>query len=914
MSSPQPQPQKPFILVDGSGYIFRAFFALKQTRAGGRNIDLSTSYGMPTGALHVFASMLMRLYLDERPERCAVIFDSEKPTFRNALDPNYKATRAERPPDLVPQFPWFEKIARAFHLPVLKLEGVEADDVIATIVRQARARGLECLVYGADKDLMPLVTDAAPRVRMIDTMRDITYDEARVKEKFGVPPDKVAAWLSLRGDSTDNIPGVSGVGEVTATRLLAEFGSIEGILANLDKLKGKLADTLRKPEELANLALSRKLVALKDDVELPMDVEGMQRKDWDARALAEIFRTLEFNRFLARLESTFVSDRERYLTITDDAALDAVVKAARAAGELAIDVELSAPDAPMTAAIIGVAIAVPNQPAVYVPIGHRYLGAPKQLDVATVVARLKALLEDPAIAKVANNFKQQWLVWRRHDVTLAGVRVDPMIASYLLDASQPSHGLDALAKQYLNHDLLTTADVMGKGRDARRLEEVDVPAATRYGAEHADVALAMGKLLRGRLEAAKLASLNDDVELPLSRVLAIMEMTGVRVDVPVLRALGDSLGEQCGRLEREIHDLAGFPVNVGSPKQLGELLFDKLGLGDSERGARRTKTGAYSTDYEALEELVDAHPIVAKILEHRELSKLKSTYLDALPPLVNPKTGRLHTSYQQATASTGRLASQNPNIQNIPIRTALGREIRRAFVADPGWTLVSCDYSQIELRVIAHLSGDPVLVAAFEGDIDVHAQTAAEVFDVPLNEVTSAQRQVAKAVNYGLGYGQSDFGLSRAIGVTREEARRYIDTYFARFSGVRDYMEGAISEARKSLLVTTLLGRRLPLPALGSRRWGERAAAERVARNAPIQGTAADILKLAMLRCQRLIEQSGMQARMLLTVHDELVFEVIAKDAEAFAKAARTEMETAYDLRVPLKVDVGISETWAGAH
>jgi DNA polymerase-1 len=907
--------EKPFILVDGSGYIFRAFFALKQTRAGGRNIDLSTSYGMPTGAIHVFASMLMRLYLDERPERCVVVFDSEKPTFRHALDPNYKATRRERPPDLIPQFPWFEKIARAFHLPVLKLEGVEADDVIATVVRQARARGLPCVIYGADKDLMPLVVDANPPVRMIDTMRDIDYDEARVKQKFGVPPRMVADWLSLRGDSTDNIPGVSGVGEVTATKLLQQYGSIDEIIAHAAELKGKLAETLRNPEELANLELSRKLVALKDDVELPVDVLELRREDWDARALAECFRALEFNRFLARLESTFVSDRSKYHAITALPALEAEITAAQAAHEFAVELELSAPESPMTAAIIGIALAVPNRPAAYIPVGHRYLGAPKQLELTSVIDRLKPLLEDPSIAKTVTNHKQQWLVWHRHGVDLTTVKIDPMIASYILDASQPSHGLDALSKQYLNHDVLTPADVIGKGRDARRFDEVDVQTATLYGAEHADVALAAGKLLRSRVEGAKLASLHDDVEIPLGRVLAIMEETGVKVDVGVLHGLGHDLGAMCTRLEREIHELAGKPVNVGSPKQLGELLFDTLGLGDTEgHVVRRTKTGAYSTDAEALEELVDRHPIVAKILEHRELSKLKSTYLDALPPMVNPKTGRLHTSYQQTTASTGRLASTNPNIQNIPIRTALGREIRRAFVAEPGWTLVSCDYSQIELRVIAHLSDDRVLVEAFSNDIDVHAQTAAEVFGVPLAEVTTEQRRVAKAVNYGLGYGQSDFGLSRAIGVTREEARKYIDTYFARFAGVREYMEHAIAEARKSLLVTTLLGRRLPLPALSSRRWGDRAAAERVARNAPIQGTAADLLKIAMLKCQKLVETGGMQARMLLTVHDELVFEVIAADAERFAAAARVEMETAYDLKVPLKVDVGISETWAGAH
>ena len=894
---------KPLLVVDGTGYIFRAYFGLKQARTGGRNIAMTTSTGLPTGALHVFSSMILRLYLDVRPERCVVVFDPAGPTFRNQLDPNYKANRSEPPDDLVPQFPWFERIVQAFQLPVLRIPGVEADDVIATLVRRARAAGEAVEIYSGDKDLMQLVTDEAPTVVMVDSLRDVRYDAARVEEKFGVPPSRVGDFLALRGDAVDNIPGVSGIGDVTAAKLLVEHGSIDGILAHAGEFTGRLAKTFADPVELANLALSRQLVTLMEDVPLPDAPDALRRRDWDVREVASIFRELEFNRFLARLEATFVSDPTRYLTLLELGEVEAYLGAARATGELAVELELSPGDAP-SAVLLGIALATPGRPAAYVPIGHRYLGAPVQLGAGVVTARLAEVLAVPGLVLHVADQKRLDLLAARHGVAAPRARCDVGLASFLLDPARGDHSLDAAAKEHLGHELAA--------RDKRSFEEREVAEGTRLAAERADVTLALGRLLRGRLENAGLTKLLDEVELPLARVLAGMELAGVRVDTKGLAELGERLGRAIEEIEKKIVALVGAEVNVASPKQLGELLYVRLGLRTARM--RKTRTGGYSTDAEQLEELLEAHPVVPLILEHRELAKLKGTYLDALPHYVRPKTSRLHTSYLQTGATTGRLASVNPNVQNIPIRSELGREIRRAFVAEPGCVLVSADYSQIELRVLAHLSGDRLLCEAFAAERDVHAQTAAEVFGVPLDSVTASQRRVAKAVNYGLGYGQGDFGLARTLDIPRDEARRYIENYFARFSGVREHMERVVAEAKQTLVVTTLLGRRLPIPGLDSDRQPVRAAAERLARNAPIQGSAADILKLAMLGCQRRIDEERLPARMILTVHDELVFEVPEAEASGFAAVAREVMELALPLSVPLRVDIGIARTWADAH
>ncbi len=915
------------LILDAHNYVFRAYFALKQGGAGGRSVDMSTSYGLPTGALYVYTSMLLRIYVDEKPDLVAVIFDSGGKTFRHEMDVEYKATRTEAPDELKPQFPFFDKLSRAFHVQTVHAQGVEADDAIATLTRRARDAGLDVVIYSGDKDLMQLIDDAG-HVSVVSRGRDgedRVFDAARVMEKFGVPPPQIPEWLALRGDTVDNIPGMAGIGDVTATQLLREFGSIDAILAAVDsgqpipkdKMKPAVLNKFRDPEQRANLERSRQLVALKFDVPevLAAKLDDFRRRDWDTGELVALFDELEFKSLIDRVEATFVTDPSKYRTITGAAELAELLAACRAAGEMAVATQTTDPDA-TRAALIGVAVVAPGVPAAYIPVAHRHLGAPAQLSEQAVLAALGPLLADAAFPKHIHNSKDEWLLFSRHGIELEGVRCDTALASYLLDSAHPEHELHQVAKNVLGHACIPLASVCGKGKEKKPLDEVDLVGATPYAAECADVTLKLGAVLRKRLDNAALAPFLDDLEQPLSRVLAIMQRHGVRVNSDVLRELGRRMGEDIDRLTAKIQQLAGYPVNPASPKQLGELLFDPDRLGLRSDRMRRTKTGAYSTDAEQLEELVDQHPIVAPIIEHRELFKLKTTYLDALPSLVNPRTGRLHTSYSQTAATTGRLASTNPNLQNIPIRTELGREIRRAFVAEPGWKLVSADYSQIELRVLAHLCGDPVLLDAFARDLDVHAQTAAEVFGVPLDQVSGEMRRVAKAVNYGLGYGQTDFGLSRALDIPREQARKYIDTYFHRFARVREYMEGVIAEARLAGTVKTILGRKLPIPGIKSSRAQDRGAAERFARNAPIQGSAAEILKKAMLRLQRLIDAGGPagSARMLLTVHDELVFEVPAGEAEAFAALARREMENAHDLAVPLKVDVGIADSWADAH
>jgi DNA polymerase-1 len=938
-----------FIVVDGSNYVFRAYFALRQARPGGRSVQLSTKDGMPTGALHVFSNMLTRLYLDEKPHLCCVVFDAETPTFRNALDPEYKANREAAPDDLIPQFPWFPRIVEAFHLPILKIHGVEADDVIATLVKQARGAGREVSIFSGDKDLMSLVDD---HVRVIDTMREITYDSARVVEKFGIPPALVEAFLSLRGDSSDNIPGVEGIGDKTAAKLLQEHGDIPAILAAADggAIKGKLGERLRDPVQRDNLARSQQLVKLKDDVELP-PLDSLVRGDWEVQKLVDVFTELEFTRLVQRINDedvrrggqgavAVVSETTTVVTpaivvsatasavvttplpvvraaagavtvIGDLGTLRQVVTAAAQAPHVAF-APLTAPARPGTLELVGLGLAWPDAPPAYLPLGHRYLGAPSQLAIDVALAELAPLV-DGAPARHVHDTKTFTLALQPHGVILGHVDVDTMLASYLLDATQPAHTLEVLARQHLARELPALDSLLGKGKDVRTAAGTDVAAAAELVGAQAAAILELGPILAARLANAGLAKLHDELERPLARILAEMERLGIHLDVPRLRALGSRIADDLGRLEQEIADDAGGErINLGSPKQLGELLFEKLGLRTDRM--RKTKTGGYSTDAEQLEELIDVHPVIKKIIAHRELSKLKGTYLDALPPLVDPATSRLHTSYLQAVATTGRLSSKAPNIQNIPVRSTLGLEIREAFRAEPGWLLVSADYSQIELRVIAHLSQDKTLLHAFHNGIDVHAQTAAEVFGIGLAEVTSHHRRVAKAVNYGLGYGQTDFGLSRALDIPRAEARLYIERYFARFDGVRSYMARAIAAAHETLVVQTLLGRRIAIPQLAARRFNERSAAERLARNAPIQGTAADILKLAMLRCQELVDGAGGCARMLLTVHDELVFEVRAERARAFAELARSAMEGAYPLTVPLAVDVGIAESWADAH
>lgn len=894
-------------ILDGHGYIFRAFYAVLNER-------LATTTGMPTGALFVYARMLVRLYLDEHPHRICVVFDAPGRGFRAELDDGYKATRRETPDDLKVQLPYFRPLTEAFRWPVLSVEGVEADDVIATLACRARERGWDVVIYSADKDLMQLVDD---HVTVIDAMRQITYDAARVTEKFGVPPAQVRDWLALVGDTSDNIPGVAGIGAKTAAKLLSDHGTIDGILAAVDAMKGKQKERFSDAEQLDRLRLSRELVTLRTELALPAELDDLVAGEWDSPRLMELFEELEFKALVDQLGAAGVARTAEPApapaapglpprAVADADELAAFVAAARAAGRVGLHVETDA-QRPVRADLVGLALALPggDAPAIYVPLGHRYLAVGPQLPRDVARELLGPLLADPAVAVYCHDAKSAVTSLARFGVELRGVACDTMLAAYLLDASTDAYEL---------HDVLGVAprhELTGKGKNARGFDAVAIEQATAWAGGVATAALALGERLARRLDDAGLGLLARDVEYPLAVLLSRVERAGVKIDLEFLRALSARISGDIAALEQRIHELAGGPINVGSPKQLAELLFNRLGLRSSRM--RKTKTG-YSTDHEVLDAMRDDHPIIAPILEHRELIKLKNTYIDALPPLVNPDTGRVHTSFRQAVAATGRLSSVDPNLQNIPIRTELGREIRRAFIADAGYALVSCDYSQIELRLMAHLSEDPVLVAAFRDGVDIHTQTAAEVFGIDRDAIGPAERRVAKAVNYGLMYGQGEFGLSRALDIPRQEAKHYIERYFARFTRVRDFLDEVIAEAKRTGMSTTVLGRRRPIPDLGSRNIRMRNAAERIARNTPLQGGAADILKLAMLRVQERLNSGAFDARMLLTVHDELLFEVRRDQASALGAEVGRIMESAYQLRVPLVVDVGIADNWADAH
>jgi len=910
-------------VLDGHGYVFRAHYGLMNASRGERReVRLSTSEGMPTGALYVFSRMLMRLHEDVRPERIAVVFDTGRKTFRAEIFPDYKAHRPPPPEDLEVQMPYFRPIVEGFRWPVLAVEGVEADDVIATLATRARARGWEVVIYSADKDLMQLVGEG---VSMIDALRDKTYDREAVIKKFGVPPEQVADYLALVGDTSDNVPGIPGVGPKTASTLLTTYGSIDRMIEeNPIVPRVKVKQPFGDPAMVEQVRLSRRLVELRRDVELPAELDDLRAGPWDTDKLGGLFRELEFQLLVDKLQSRppEVVDVEAApapevgATVSsivsevaaDAAAIAGVAEAARAAGRISVLVETDGARADR-AAVVGVAIGVPGR-AFYVPLGHRYIGAPPQLDDAAL-APLAAVLADPAVAKVCHDGKTAVRVLGERGLTLAGVVDDTMIAAFLLDATANAEPADKVVAAAAGATLPDRKEALGK---AKTFEELAVEAACAWAAPVAGAALVASAEQGRRLIRTGLDRLYREVELPVAEILLELERTGITIDGAHFRRLSEQVGGQLAKLEREVFDLVGEEINLGSPKQLGRLLFETLGL-TSDR-MKKKKTG-YSVDHEVLESMIDAHPAIKRILEHRELIKLKGTYLDALPPLVNPRTGRLHTTFNQVVAATGRISSQDPNLQNIPIRSEIGRDIRRGFVAAEGKVLVAADYSQIELRILAHLSGDPVLGAAFRDRVDVHTQTAAEVFGIAREEVGARERRVAKAVNYGLIYGQSDFGLARALDISRKEASEYSTRYFERFPTIRAFMEQVVAEARERGGARTLLGRWRPIPDLKSRSVMVRRAAERIAQNTPMQGAGADIIKLAMIATRRRIADDRLDAAMLLTVHDELVFEVAPERADALAAAVKDEMEhvtiDGKPLDVPLEVDVGIAASWADA-
>ena len=910
-------------IVDGHGYIFRAHYGLMNISRGERKeVRLSTQDGMPTGALYVFTRMLMRMEEDNVPERMVVVFDdkSGRKTFRAEMYPEYKATRKAPPEELTVQMEYFDKIVNEMGWPTMAIPGVEADDVIATLVRQARARDWEVVIYSADKDIMQMVGEG---VTMIDALHQKNYTRDEVIKKMGVAPEKIPDFLALVGDTSDNIPGIYGIGDKTAANLLDQYGTLQGLIdANPVVPRIKIKQPFGDPEQLARLKISRKLVELRHDVKLDKTLDELVVRGWDLEKLLARFKELEFGVLVDKVkmrmppsdDMVIVAAPEVAPLATVEAAPDtkivtratdiaALAKAAKAAKRLAILVELD-PERHERARMVAIAIQVPGQAPAYLPIGHRYIGAPAP-PVETDLAPLYAVMKDGKIAKVCHDSKTVIRAFADIGVEVAGIVEDTMLAAFALDPTAEAEPGEAVAQRLGGVMLPTRAAIAGR---AKSLEGVPVERAAPWVGAIVHALLPIAAELPKRLAASGLEALYRDIELPTARLLAQIERVGIHIDVAHFKKLGGEVAEKLYELERKIYALAGAEFNIGSPKQLGELLFEKLGL--ETKGVRRTKTG-WSTEAETLDQL--DHPIIAPIQEHREISKLKGTYLDALPPLVDPKTGRVHTTFNQVVAETGRISSQDPNLQNIPIRSELGRQIRKGFVAAPGHVLVAADYSQIELRILAHLSGDPLLSTAFREKIDVHTQTAAEVFGVAREDVTKEQRRVAKAVNYGLSYGQSDFGLARALDVSRTQATEYSRRYFQRFPTIHKFMDDIVTIARAQGGARTLLGRWRPIANLMSKSPQARHAAERVAQNTPMQGTGADIIKLAMIATAARIAKEKWPVRMLLTVHDELVFESPPKLAEEVGEALVKEMEQVYKLDVPLEVDVGIGDNWADA-
>jgi DNA polymerase I len=899
-------PAYPFILVDGSSYLFRAFHALP---------PLSTSRGEPTGAVVGVIHMLRRLREQFHPQYMAVVLDAPGPTFRDRIYPDYKAHRPPMPDDLRAQIEPLHSIIRALGLPLLCVPGVEADDVIGTLAVQAAREGLATLVATGDKDLAQLV---GRHITLIDTMTDRVLDPPGVAAKFGVPPERIVDYLTLVGDKVDNVPGVPGCGPKTAAKWLEQYGSLEALIARAGEIKGKAGESLRA--SLPILPRSRELVTIRLDVPLECTPRGLAPTPPDTTALRQWYQRLEATRLLASLNEAAAEAPEQaqptaagpqYQVILDQQALDAWLARLAAAPLLAFDTETTSLDY-MQAEIVGVSFAVEVGRAAYVPLAHRYPGVPEQLDRDAVLEALRPLLEDPARPKVGQNPKYDMSVLARHGIGLRGIAFDTMLESYVLDSTATRHDLDSLAAKYLNHRTIHFEDVAGKGAKQITFDQVPLEQAGPYAAEDAEATLRLHQALWPRLqEQPRLAALFRDLEMPLVPVLSRLERNGVRIDATMLAAQGRDLTTRLHALEQQAYAAAGRPFNLGSPKQIGEIFFQELGLPVVEK----TPGGVPSTAEAVLERLADmGHELPRLILEHRSLAKLKSTYLDKLPQTVNPATGRVHTSYHQAVAATGRLSSSDPNLQNIPVRTEDGRRIRQAFIAAAGHTLLAADYSQIELRIMAHLSEDPGLLRAFAQGRDVHRATAAEVLGTTPEAVTPEQRRSAKAINFGLIYGMSAFGLARQLGIGRDQAQAYVDLYFQRYPGVKSFMEHTREQARRDGYVETLLGRRLYLPEINIRSPQRRAAAERTAINAPMQGSAADIIKRAMIAVDAWLEVSAVPARMILQVHDELVLEVREDCLEEARARVTALMEAAAELRVPLVVDSGAGPNWEAAH
>ena len=935
--------KKRLLLVDAPSYFYRAFHALPEFRSPS---------GEPTGAILGVVNMLRKLKQDFPSDYIAAVLDPKGKTFRDDIYPEYKATRQAMPEPLAVQIEPMIETIRALGWPVVVVDGVEADDVIGTLVRHAQAHGWDSVISTGDKDLTQLVND---KVLWVNTMSGDRLDPAGVKGKFGVPPELIVDYLALIGDAVDNVPGVDKVGPKTACKLIEQYGSLEGVMAHADEIKGVVGENLRRVKDW--LPTGRQLLTVKTDVALPFEMETLRDKGSDDAKLIELFTRFGFRtlrdslinkedaaeggagaplpdeearkaagqrsqekkgRNFAILNAgidqvaditPFVATRN-YETVLDEEALERWVRRLEGAAIASIDTETTSLD-PMRAELVGISVSAAAGEGAYIPLTHRYAGAPAQLPIDKVLARLRPWLEDASKAKVAQNSKYDRQVFGNYGIAARGFEHDTLLQSYVLESHQ-RHDMDALATRFLGASgLIQYADVAGKGASQIPFDQVDIERAAAYAAEDADVTLQIHGALWPRLQRdPKLSRIYSEIEIPVSGVLLAMERNGVLIDAAQLSRQGQELGQKMLDLERKAHELAGGPFNLGSPKQLCDVLFNRLKL----KPLKKTPSGAPSVDEEVLEKLAEDHPICSALLEHRGVAKLKSTYTDKLPRMVHPKTGRVHTNYAQAVAVTGRLSSNEPNLQNIPVRTAEGRRIREAFIAPPGSKIVSADYSQIELRIMAHLSGDASLLEAFAGGEDVHRHTASEVFDTPREQVTSEQRRYAKVINFGLIYGMSAFGLSQNLGIERAAAQSYMDKYFARYPGVARYMERTRMEARDRGFVETIFGRRLWMPDINSSNRQRREGAERQAINAPMQGSAADLIKMAMIAVQGWIEGEHLDTKLVMQVHDELVLEVPDAELDRVKAGVERLMMGVAKLDVPLVVEAGVGDNWERAH
>jgi DNA polymerase-1 len=884
-------------LIDGSAYVYRAYHAIR---------SLANSKGLPTNATFGFTRMLIKLIEDRSPEYVVMFFDAKGPTFRHEIYQDYKANRPPMPEDLSIQIPYIKEITHGFNIPVIEMQGFEADDLIGTFRHQAEKAGFFVVMVTGDKDFVQLVTDNAV---IWDPMKEKTIDINTVRDDFGVEPYQMIDVMALSGDASDNIPGVPGIGPKTALSLIKTFGTVEHLYERVHTItKKKQHENLVQYKKQA--LLSKELVKIHIDVPFPFNTENFKYQAPDNTRLSKLFKQLEFRQLQQAFPEQSDLSNKNYRAIYDMSTLFDLIKQLKKAEMFAIDTETTSKD-PMKANLVGLSFSMKPNEAFYIPCAHDYPEAPAQIELKSVLSQLKPLLENPDVKKIGQNIKYDWMVLKRHGINLAGVMFDTMLASYLINPSKRAHNLDQIALDFLDHKTITYENISGKGQRDVSFAEIPLEKAMPYSCEDADITLMAYHVLMPLIENAGLMELYDNVELPLVPVLMNMEMTGVCVDREKLTELSKSFEHQLEQLESMIYSIAGEEFNIKSSQQLGRILFEKLKLPVQKKTKKKT---GYSTDVSVLTALADKHELPEIILRHRTLAKLKSTYTDALLDLVHPETGRIHTSYNQTVTATGRLSSSDPNLQNIPIRTDEGVEIRKAFVPRKEWILVSADYSQIELRILAHYADDNILIEAFNNNEDIHTRTATEVFQVFPSFVTSELRRQAKVINFGIVYGMSPYGLSKELGISQKMAKTYIDNYFSRYKGVKRFVDQTISDARKTKKTSTLLGRIRLLPDINSSNKAVREFAERTAINTPVQGTAADLIKLAMIRVDTAFREGSLKSAMLLSVHDEIVFEVPPEELASVKVLVKEIMEGIWNLKVPLKVNLASGANWAEAH